>query len=195
MSLLENDILYVRADTATGSFGKPLPQAAVTNQITGTVLDLRFADGNTTSNAADFTGRKAPLVILVNGQTRGAAAALAAQLRSAHKAIVIGSANSPEITGPDITVAVDAGDERTFQGNPFAELASDKTNSAAVSNDFLPFIDHTSEADLVARRVKDGEQDEASIVRAEPPPVIRDPALARALDLLKALAILHPAHG
>jgi hypothetical protein len=30
---------------------------------------------------------------------------------------------------------------------------------------------------------------------APPQPVIRDPALARAVDLLKALAILHPAHG
>jgi hypothetical protein len=61
----------------------------------------------------------------------------------------------------------------------------------------LGFVDHTSEADLVRKRIKDGESDGAiATPRAEPPqPVIRDPALARAVDLVKALAALHPARG
>jgi hypothetical protein len=44
--------------------------------------------------------------------------------------------------------------------------------------------------------VKDGDEDDAATPRAEPSqPVIRDPALARAVDLFKALAALHPARG
>ncbi len=61
---------------------------------------------------------------------------------------------------------------------------------------FAPFIDHTSEADLVREKIKDGEQDEDS----EPPrpaepqkPYIHDPVLARAVDLIKALAVMQPA--
>jgi hypothetical protein len=57
-------------------------------------------------------------------------------------------------------------------------------------------VDHTSEAELVRKRVKDGDETDAASPRAEPPqPVVRDPALARAIDLLKALAALHPARG
>jgi hypothetical protein len=55
-------------------------------------------------------------------------------------------------------------------------------------------VDHTSEADLVRAKVKDGSQDEDSKTfraRPEPPrPFIRDPVLARAVDLIEALAIV-----
>ena len=51
--------------------------------------------------------------------------------------------------------------------------------------------------EAICWRVKDGDDDgSVSTPRADPPqPVIRDPALARAMDLLKALAALHPARG
>jgi hypothetical protein len=68
----------------------------------------------------------------------------------------------------------------------------------AGTNDFLPFVDHMSEADLVRIRMKDGEDNAKASALPRPAPVrpvIRDPALARAVDLLKALAALHPAHG
>ncbi len=196
ISMLENDILRVQASTVGSNFTQEVEVAAPTNRISGTILDLRFADGSDASGLGYFADQKTPLVILVNGQTRGAAAALAAQLRSAHKGIVIGSTNSPENTGPDIVVAVDATSEKTFQDNPFAALTPDKTNSVANSNEFLPFIDHTSEAELVRRRVKDGDDDAADAPRSDPvQPVIHDPALARAVDLLKALAALHKSRG
>ena len=44
-----------------------------------------------------------------------------------------------------------------------------------------------------AKNVKDGDEDDGFRARrapAEPQPVIRDPALARAVDLLKALAVV-----
>jgi hypothetical protein len=58
----------------------------------------------------------------------------------------------------------------------------------------VPYIDHTSEADLVREKIKDGDEDENTApVRVAPAkPVIRDPALARAVDFLKALAVLQP---
>jgi hypothetical protein len=61
----------------------------------------------------------------------------------------------------------------------------------------MAFVDHTSEAELVRKRIKDGDDEgDVATPRAEPlQPVIRDPALARAADLLKALAALHPAQG
>ncbi len=61
----------------------------------------------------------------------------------------------------------------------------------------MAFVDHTSEADLVRKRIKDGEPRTIHTTtqrpKPAPQPVIRDPALARAMDLLKALAALHPA--
>ena len=66
-----------------------------------------------------------------------------------------------------------------------------------MSNNLLAIVDHTSEAELVRKRVKDGDEGgEITTPRAEPlQPVIADPALARALDLLKALAVLHKSRG
>lgn len=196
VSLLENDILRVQASDVNSNFTKELVVAASTNKISGTVLDLRFADGNKVSGMDYFSNQKTPLVILVNGETRGAAATLAEDLRSAHKAILIGSTNPPGAVTPDIVVAVPGGEEKALQGNPYAPLVMNNSVTTTASNEFLPFIDRTSEADLVRERVKDGEQEPLETASRDPqPPVIQDPALARAVDLLKAIAILHPAHG
>jgi hypothetical protein len=92
-------------------------------------------------------------------------------------------------------VATRLEDEQKFQQNPFAEIAANQVAYLSNTNSLLPFIDHTSEAELVRQRVKDGEEDGTSTPRADAPKVIRDPALARAVDWLKALAILKPVHG
>jgi hypothetical protein len=193
--VLENGILYVGTTTVTPDFASQMQQATPTNHLSGTILDLRFADGT----AADATfpfAPNTPLIILINGQTRGAAATLAAQLRSSRRGIVIGSTNSASLVFPDIGVAVSTNDERKFQENPFARLSGVPSATPPGSNAFLPYIDHTSEADLVRKRVKDGDQDDSTSARTEPDqPVIRDPALARAVDLLKALAILKQSRG
>jgi hypothetical protein len=55
----------------------------------------------------------------------------------------------------------------------------------------------TSEAQLVRERSKDGDADDnfAPTLRAAPPqPVIRDPALARAVDLIEGLAVVRESH-
>lgn len=195
ISVLDNKVLCVRACRVTDDFSEQFRTARPTNTISGIILDLRFADGDRNAAMNVFPGRKSPLVILINGQTRGAASALAAQLRAAGPAVVvIGSANPAETIRPDIAVAVSADDEKKFLENPYFTAPA---AAFSATNDLLPFVDHMSEAELVRKKVKDGEDvgDDALVPRPESSPVIRDPALARAVDLLKALAVLHPARG
>jgi hypothetical protein len=201
VSLWETNVLCLRASRVTENFPDQLRASQPPGRTTGTVLDLRFAGGD--SGGADaavkwFAAKKSPLVILVNSQTRGAAAALAAQLRASASAIVIGSTNPPGEIVPDVAVAASLDDEKIYQDNPCAAPVTNSLGSlAATNNHLLAFVDHTSEAELVRKRIKDGDEDGSSTTpRAEPPqPVIRDPALARAVDLLKALAVLHKLRG
>lgn len=193
VSLLENDVLCLRASRVADTFTQQLQAAQPTNPIIGTILDLRFADGDKGVAAGNLFGsQKTPLVILMNSQTRGGAAELVAQLQAGGRGIVMGTA-SGKIT-PDITIATSTEAERAYQEHPFVPLPAGSTASAT-SNNLTQLIDHTSEADLVRRRIKDGEQDDTETARTEPAaPVIRDPALARAVDLLKALTILKSVH-
>ena len=170
-----------------------------TNSPAGTVLDLRFTDGD--NGAVDAVtkliyAQKLPLVILANSETRGGAAELAIRLRADGHGIIIGSTNAPGKISPDIAVNVSEDLEKAFLADPFRDMA---TNDMSLSdtNDILPLVDHTSEAELVAKRIKDGEEDDSTpTVRPEPSqPFIHDPALARAVDLIKALAIVRTAKG
>jgi len=75
-SLLDNDVLRLRVAHLTASFGQEFIAAQPTNKLDGIILDLRAADGDKNAVAAAsgfFAAKKIPLVILVNGQTRGAA--------------------------------------------------------------------------------------------------------------------------
>jgi hypothetical protein len=153
--------------------------------------------------ASVLTTEKLPLAVLVNGETRGAAVVLAARLRDARAGLIFGSATAAaKATGsllqPDIAVKTGLEAERAFLKNPYAAPGWNATNSPpTATNSLLAFVDHTSEAELVSKRVKDGDEDgDITTPRAEPPqPVIRDPALARAVDWLKALAVLNPSRG
>lgn len=201
VSIWETNVLCLRASRVTENFPDQLRASLPPGRTTGMVLDLRFADGD--SGGADaavkwFAAKKTPLVILVNSQTRGAAATLAAQLRASASAIVIGSTNPPGEIVPDVAVAASLVDEKKYQDNPCAAPVTNSLGSlSATNNHLLAFVDHTSEAELVRKRIKDGDEaGNLATPRAEPPqPVIRDPALARAVDLLKALAVLHKPRG
>jgi hypothetical protein len=202
-SVLESDTLYLRV----GEVGKNLPEEiqsaqnalAATNKIAGTVLDLRFADGDDldSEKAAEnlFASEKLPLAILINSETRGAAIELAKDLREAKAGLIFGE--SAKSLQPDISVPVNAGAEKGFLENPFGTLAQSETNSSVATNDFESFVDHTSEADLVREKIKDGDEDDTLAPErlAEPQkPFIRDPVLARAVDLIKGLAIVRQSH-
>jgi hypothetical protein len=194
--VVDNAVLCVSASRVPANVPDQIGASALPNHLAGTVLDLRFAD-DAAANAADyFVRRKSPLVVLINSQTRGAAAALAMELRRTADAVLIGSTNVPGQLTPDIVVSVSPEDEVRFQADPFFKTAAGSANSVAATN-LLAFVDHTSEAELVRKRIKDGDEDgEVPTPRVEPSlPVISDPALARAADLLKALAALHPARA
>lgn len=201
--VLENDVAYLRVGEAGKNLADEISAAegalTASNQTIGTVLDLRSADGDgldAAKSAADFfAARKLPLAILVNGDTRDAADKLASDLRDAQAGLIFGSATAD--LQPDITVTVKPVDEKIFLDDPYALPPTNNIVADGTTNAMPYYIDHTSEADLVRQKIKDGDEDENTApVRAAPAkPVIRDPALARAVDFLKALAILQPARG
>lgn len=211
--------------------------ATATNKIKGVILDLRFADGDDCSAAAatadlfvskerplldwgngiaKSTPKKdaisAPLTVLINGETRGAAEVLAAVLRGVDDGLLIGNAtagwtnvtvkigNGAELSQvqPDISVNVSLADERERFDNPYmVTLKSNPTNSMTVTNRAWVAIERLSEADLVRARqngnnLNDLEDNPIVPIRStEPqPPVIRDPVLARAVDFIKGLEAL-----
>jgi hypothetical protein len=201
--VLENEVAYLRVGAVQKNLAAEIQSAqkslAATNKIAGTVLDLRFANGDDSDAAKTaaelFAQKKLPLAILVNGETRGAAAVLATDLRDARDGLVFGGAAAQ--LKPDIAVAVKPADEKKFLENPYAALAAE-TNVVTGTNDFTPFIDHTTEADLVREKIKDGDEDENSAPSqpTEPQkPFIHDPVLARAVDLIKALAFVGQSHA
>jgi hypothetical protein len=203
-TVLENNVAYLRIGQVETNLAAEISTAqrtaATTNKIIGTVLDLRFADGNDLAAAKAtanlFAAKKLPLAILVNGQTHGAASTLAITLRAGSEGLIFGSATAD--LKPDITVTMNTNDESALFKNPYAALAESVTNSSSATNSFSPFIDHTSEADLVRAKIKDGDQDEDSQpARPTGPqkPFIHDPVLARAVDLIKALAAVHPSRS
>ena len=198
-AIFENDVAYLRVGEVEKNLADEIQSAqaglATTNKIAGTVLDLRFADGDdsTAEQAVEdlFASKKLPLAILINAETRGAAVKLAADLREARAGLIFG--NPAKNLRPDISISVNAVTEKDFFENPYGTPAQNETNSSATTNNFLPFVDHTSEADLVREKIKDGDEDENSAPSrpVEPKkPFILDPVLARAVDLIKALAVV-----
>jgi hypothetical protein len=194
-AILENNVLFFRIGEVKNDLPAEIQSAqntlATTNKIAGTVLDLRFAGGDDLDSARAvenfFAQNKLPLAILVNGETRGAAIKLAMDLRAAHAGLIFGSAK--DNLSPDILIDVKPKNESAFFENPYALVVTNESVSIVMTNDLLPIIDHTSEAELVRKHVKDGEDDEADTGRVAPEPFIRDPVLGRAVDFLKAEAI------
>ncbi|MGA2802092.1 MAG: S41 family peptidase [Verrucomicrobiota bacterium] len=124
-TILESNVVYLRAGHVAGNLANELSIAyralAVSNEVVGVVLDLRFASGDDYAvavAAADlFVSKKTPvldwgngvvesnpgkepiagpLVVLVNGGTSGAAETLAAVLRESGAALIIGGPTAGE---------------------------------------------------------------------------------------------------
>ncbi len=227
-----------------------------TNRLKGLVLDLRYAGGRDYRAAAqtadDFIAEARPLLdwgdglvrstaktnaipppvaILVNGETAGAAEALAAVLRAAEVGLVIGTPTAGRAqvfqefslkTGqrlrvatlfvtlgdgqrlpasgltPDIRVQIPPADEQKYFADAYRTL---RKPSRAPATDAGSEVDSTNpaprlnEAELV-RLKREGLDPLATELRPAPRavastrPLVRDPALARALDLLKGLAVV-----
>lgn len=107
------------------------------------------------------------------------------------------ASNTPAVSHvqPDITVATNPNDERVYFTDAYAELSKPAadTNPNISTNSFLPFIDRISEADLVREKLNDNVEYRKTTQpghTAPQKPVIRDPILARAVDLIKGIAIV-----
>jgi C-terminal processing protease CtpA/Prc len=99
---------------------------------------------------------------------------------------------------PDIAVDTSLQDERAYLQDPYKDLhPSELAQANAVGNGAAEAKPRFNEAELV-REHKSGDDtlDESDVVTpidTEPgPPTVADPALARALDLLKSLAVVEP---
>jgi hypothetical protein len=115
-----------------------------------------------------------------------------------------GATLAAEGVNPDITVRVSSEDERSYLDDPFRSMQAMQganmpitgvnlslTNQASTSN--RARRSRFNEAELVRERREGAALDgDVSYARNNEPekPVVRDPALARALDLLKGLAVV-----
>lgn len=249
---------WISSDTA-GAVRDAVLALSKTNVIKGLVFDLRFADGTDFAAAAAvadlFLDKEKPLLdwrtgsaqstaktnaitlpvaVIVNRQTTAAAEALAAVLRDAGSAVVLGtntagraiiadefvlkngqclcvaksglglgSGAAIPMTGidPDIEVAVNGADEKAFfemtgKYVTATNISASGTNVLSTTNGVVRR--RMNEADLVRMRKEgvDVSGDEF-ILRASATAVrpIQDPVLARAVDLLKGLAIVREWKG
>lgn len=95
---------------------------------------------------------------------------------------------------PDIAITVGAEEERAFYAEPYRNLG----RSAVIAGGAAHGQDspaRLNEAELI-RRMKEGQNPETAPVITTPSvatPQVRDPALARALDLLKGLSVVRAA--
>jgi hypothetical protein len=98
---------------------------------------------------------------------------------------------------PDIPVKLALEDERALMDNPYGPAGP----AGADTNNLTPLLDHTTEADLVRQKRKESDEFAPAKANPEPPaqtdparPVLRDPVLARAVDLAKGLAVVRDRH-
>ncbi len=174
------------------------------------------------SSSAKTNAFSGPVTILVNHQTSGAAEILAALLRRNNVGLVIGNATAGEarifsefeISGdlrlrvstdtvrmpdgqpfsdkgvkPDIAVKVGSGDEKIYYRDAFSLIPLNRLQSSRVGGN-----QRITEADLV-RQLRLKLDPDATIAAAPllaKHPIVRDPVLARALDLLRGLKIVGP---
>jgi len=227
-----------------GAIGAELARWSSSNHFDGLVLDLRFARGEDFAEAArvaDLLVTEArPLIdwgqgvvsataktnavpgavaVLVNGRTAGAAEAIAAALRQAETAILIGSHTAgeaaifkefPLTTGDRLRVATGA--VRVGDGLALSPegVTPDIGVEVGVADEMAYLADpyrsvglagtnrvgRLTEAGLVKMRREGLDPDTAPVpVQATHLPVgpwVTDPVLARALDLLTGLAVVQP---
>ncbi len=232
--------------------------------LAGTVLDLRFSGGSDVAAAVDAAGlfashksadlhigtrtlvierrgerTNSPVIVLVNGETRGAAEVLAAAVRSsAVPSLILGSKTAGQArdyrsitlpsglrlriadaslswpegsksplggVSPDLDVPVPLADEKAYQTNEFRRVIEGHPAGSALTL-------RLNEAELVRRRLLRGSDPDVSpqgqnprrgrrplrslhpepVLPPDSPPVVQDPVLARALDLLSALSTPPP---
>ena len=187
--------------------GKTLKSASKSDAITVPVAVLvnRETAGAPEAMAAVF--RETGTGLILGNQTAGQTAALkdyplgnGEEIRIASEPVLLGDGSplAPKGVVPDIVVPVNSAAERAWFEDAFAFIPSGSNLSASVSGAGMVTSTNRpsrrpriSEADLVRER-REGITFEEMETRANEPdkPQIGDPALARAIDLLKGLAVV-----
>jgi len=197
------DLFQSKAKPLLTVSGKALKSVAKNDSINLPVAVLvnRETAGAPEALAAVFRETGAGLIL--GSQTAGQTASLkdfelsnGEKLRIASEPVLLGdgSALAPKGLVPDILVPVNAAAERAWFDDAFAfiPLGSNLSASISMTSTNRPSRrPRISEADLVRER-REGVTLEEMEARANEPdkPQIGDPALARAIDLLKGLAVV-----
>jgi len=203
MPLLDWGNGYVRSTAKADAI--TLPVAILVNQETAAAAEamaavLRANDrgvilgANTAGEAT--VGREFPLK---NGQ----------RLRIATAAVKLADGETLSANGvkPDIQVNVRPEDEKAYFADPFKELASSANLTAGINGNGAKTngtnrLLRTTEADLIRER-KERPGMELEYSSSSPSaregeaekPMVRDPVLGRALDLIKGIAVIRQAHS
>ncbi len=202
--------LFVKKELPLLDWGKGLVRSKAKDDaisVPVAVLVNRATAGAAEALAAAMRETGAGLVL--GGKTAGQA--MIAQdfplkngdrLRIATAAVQLGDGSPMSWQGlkPDITVEVSAEEERAYYADPFkspgrgevsAGTALSLTNAAGVTNRPMR-RPRFNEAELVRERREGLSEADLTGAREREPdrPVVQDPALARALDLLKGLAVV-----
>lgn len=256
-NVLEEAFGYVRVERVEKGLAEQLAAAHeklnAAKKLKGLIVDLRFAggldylaavaaaekflagdkpllqiEGKVLRSTATNVAVAGPLVVLVNHETTAAAETLAAILRKANAAMIIGGATPGQagvfmeyplkngqrlrlasgmvrlgdgtaLTGaglrPDVSVEVKSDDERAYLADPFTDLtpaAPPKPGAAAAARRRM------NEAELVRRQREGQNTEEDDFVGPggdKNRQIMRDPALARAVDILKGIVLLKAARA
>jgi hypothetical protein len=176
-------------------------------QLPLVVLINRQSSGASEALAAIL--RQGGIALLIGGQTAGEATkyrefklARGPSLWIATEPVSLGNNNPLPLSGvePDISLTVEAADERQWLKDPYADLAAAKlaanTSEASSGDPASTPRRRLNEAELV-RMLRDGYPAEPDptfnldpLPEIKTPALIKDPALARALDFLKGLAVV-----
>lgn len=181
-----------------------MKSVAKTNALAGPVAVLVNNETTGSPEALAALLRETGVGLLLGNATRGAAMIArefplnnGQRLRIAMTPVKLAGEVALPASGvvPDIQVTVTATDEKLFLNDPYAVIskATTLTNSASSATNRITRRPRTTEADLVRARREGVTFDPEQLLQREvepEPAVIRDPALARAVDLLKGLAVV-----
>jgi hypothetical protein len=207
-------------ELADGFFAKRRPLADwgdgvkfSTDKTNAVNMPLAILVNSETRGAAEaFAGilRRSEIGLLIGENTAGQASISreftlknGQKLRIATTPVKVAGAEAIDRKGlkPDIEVKVNSADERAFLQDAYRAVARPDRLAAAASgtNTTNRFRRRITEADLV-RMQREGTDLESDFVtgrEAGPnrPPVITDPVLARAIDLLKGLSVVQQFRG
>jgi len=196
--------------------GATLKSKAKTNAFSPPVAILINKDTSGAAEALAAVLRETEVGLILGAPSAGRAnvfkdfpLANGQHLLIATASVVIGNGKTIPPSGltPDIVVNVSSDDERQYFSDAYKSLAKGSaaatasragTNLAAATNAAFRF----NEADLVRFKREGIDPDSLATNNVAPEraaaasaPVVRDPALARALDLLKGLAVVQQSRG